>query len=96
VIVKSQAVNVVLVTPLDVVKIRLQAQQKPFHAGSYFVYNNGLMDCLCVCSQCSENGNGNGSLQRSRSVPRYRPWYTRPGHFNGTLVGCSHYEIYSC
>ncbi|KAM8967672.1 mitochondrial glutathione transporter SLC25A40 [Pelodytes ibericus] len=42
-----------LVTPLDVVKIRLQAQSKPFIKGKCFVYCNGLMDHLCVCS----NGN---------------------------------------
>lgn len=42
-----------LVTPLDVVKIRLQAQQNPFLKGRCFVYCNGLMDHLCVC----ENGN---------------------------------------
>ncbi|KAM6968262.1 mitochondrial glutathione transporter SLC25A40 [Aplochiton taeniatus] len=41
------------VTPLDVVKIRLQAQKKPFPKGKCFVYCNGLMDHLCVC----ENGN---------------------------------------
>ena len=74
----------VLVTPLDVVKIRLQAQQKPFRSGSYFVYSNGLMDCLCVCSHCNETGNG--FTQRSRTLPRFRPWYSRSGHFNGTLV----------
>ncbi|XP_077346981.1 mitochondrial glutathione transporter SLC25A40 [Lithobates pipiens] len=43
----------ILVTPLDVVKIRLQAQSKPFTKGKCFVYCNGLMDHLCVC----ENGN---------------------------------------
>ncbi|XP_073438015.1 mitochondrial glutathione transporter SLC25A40 isoform X1 [Dendrobates tinctorius] len=37
------------VTPLDVVKIRLQAQSKPFTKGKCFVYCNGLMDHLCVC-----------------------------------------------
>ncbi|XP_075067992.1 mitochondrial glutathione transporter SLC25A40 [Mixophyes fleayi] len=37
------------VTPLDVVKIRLQAQYKPFIKGNCFVYCNGLMDHLCVC-----------------------------------------------
>ncbi|XP_053323302.1 probable mitochondrial glutathione transporter SLC25A40 [Spea bombifrons] len=37
------------VTPLDVVKIRLQAQSKPFSKGKCFVYCNGLMDHLCVC-----------------------------------------------
>ncbi|XP_051575059.1 probable mitochondrial glutathione transporter SLC25A40 isoform X1 [Myxocyprinus asiaticus] len=42
------------VTPLDVVKIRLQAQKNPFPKGKCFVYCNGLMDHLCVC----ENGNG--------------------------------------
>ncbi|XP_036394779.1 solute carrier family 25 member 40 [Megalops cyprinoides] len=42
-----------LVTPLDVVKIRLQAQESPFPKGKCFVYCNGLMDHICVC----ENGN---------------------------------------
>lgn len=43
----------VFVTPLDVVKIRLQAQKSPFPKGKCFVYCNGLMDHICVC----ENGN---------------------------------------
>lgn len=42
------------VTPLDVVKIRLQAQKTPLSKGKCFVYCNGLMDHICVC----ENGNG--------------------------------------
>ncbi|TSK20195.1 Solute carrier family 25 member 40 [Bagarius yarrelli] len=42
------------VTPLDVIKIRLQAQTSPLSKGKCFVYCNGLMDHLCVC----ENGNG--------------------------------------
>lgn len=42
-----------IVAPLDVVKIRLQAQTKPFTKGKCFVYCNGLMDHLCIC----ENGN---------------------------------------
>ncbi|XP_028672966.1 probable mitochondrial glutathione transporter SLC25A40 [Erpetoichthys calabaricus] len=41
------------VTPLDVVKIRLQAQKSPFYKGKCFVYCNGLMDHLCIC----DNGN---------------------------------------
>ncbi|XP_005998556.1 probable mitochondrial glutathione transporter SLC25A40 [Latimeria chalumnae] len=41
------------VTPLDVVKIRLQAQNKPLYKGNCFVYCNGLMDHLCFC----DNGN---------------------------------------
>ncbi|XP_026083316.1 solute carrier family 25 member 40-like [Carassius auratus] len=37
------------VTPLDVVKIRLQAQNNPFPKGKCFVFCNGLMDHICVC-----------------------------------------------
>ncbi|KAJ3666316.1 hypothetical protein Zmor_001766 [Zophobas morio] len=62
-----------LVTPLDVVKIRLQAQQKYTERtnanGRCYLYCNGLMDHFCGC------GPGNGQKQ----------WFQRPGHFNGTL-----------
>ncbi|KAM6201599.1 mitochondrial glutathione transporter SLC25A40 [Rhynchocyon petersi] len=40
-----------MVTPLDVVKIRLQAQSSPFTKGNCFVYSNGLMDHICVCEE---------------------------------------------
>ncbi|XP_040820928.1 solute carrier family 25 member 40 [Ochotona curzoniae] len=40
-----------MVTPLDVVKIRLQAQHNPFPKGKCFVYSNGLMDHVCVCEE---------------------------------------------
>ncbi|XP_014382062.1 solute carrier family 25 member 40 [Alligator sinensis] len=42
-----------LVTPLDVVKIRLQVQSNPLTKGKCFIYSSGLMDHVCVC----ENGN---------------------------------------
>lgn len=57
------------VTPLDVVKIRLQAQQKAFMNNKCFLYCNGLMDHLCSCV----NGNGNSS------------WVQRSTHFTGTV-----------
>ncbi|XP_044855554.1 solute carrier family 25 member 39 isoform X2 [Mauremys mutica] len=57
------------VTPLDVVKIRLQAQRTPFSKGKCFVYCNGLMDHLYVCQ--------NGSSCTA--------WYKAPTHFTGTL-----------
>jgi len=38
-----------LMTPLDVVKIRLQSQTRMMHKGDCFVYRNGLMDHLCTC-----------------------------------------------
>ncbi|XP_068091626.1 mitochondrial glutathione transporter SLC25A40 [Hyperolius riggenbachi] len=56
------------VTPLDVVKIRLQAQSKPFTKGKCFVYCNGLMDHLCVCM--------NGNSKAWYKAP--------PGRFAGT------------
>ncbi|XP_042658106.1 LOW QUALITY PROTEIN: solute carrier family 25 member 40, partial [Tyto alba] len=37
------------VTPLDVIKTRLQAQSNPFSKGKCFVYSNGLTDHMCVC-----------------------------------------------
>ncbi|XP_026573291.1 solute carrier family 25 member 39 isoform X2 [Pseudonaja textilis] len=72
------------VTPLDVVKIRLQAQRTPFskvlsvqsmpwsiHQPKWkcFLYCNGLMDHLYVC----QNGNS------------CTAWYKAPTHFTGTL-----------
>ncbi|NXG64640.1 S2539 protein, partial [Hemiprocne comata] len=66
------------VTPLDVVKIRLQAQRTPFSKvmllspapGKCFLYCNGLMDHLYVC----QNGNS------------CTAWYKTPTRFTGTLV----------
>ncbi|KAM9308065.1 mitochondrial glutathione transporter SLC25A40 [Gastrophryne carolinensis] len=62
------------VTPLDVVKIRLQAQSKPFTKGNCFVYCNGLMDHLCVCT--------NGSSKAWYKAP--------PGQFSGTVDAFVH------
>lgn len=63
----------VFVTPLDVVKIRLQSQKKPLVRGQCFLYCNGLMDHLCTCM----NG---GSLSSQQ-------WYKRTGPkpFSGTM-----------
>lgn len=68
-----------MVTPLDVVKIRLQAQQQPLKQGSCFIYHNGLMDCLCLCSRCN-----NGSPMQAAF--KADPWYYRPSKFSGTLT----------
>lgn len=66
----------VTVTPLDVVKIRLQAQKKPFKEGQRILYRNGLMDHVLVC------WSGNA---------RTCPWYRKTAHFQlrGTLVSTS-------
>ena len=78
----------IIVTPLDVVKIRLQAQQKNFSRNKCFLYCNGLMEHLCYCV----NGNGSTHIHRPDGTsiqvdPRDVKWYKRPipGHFTGTF-----------
>ncbi|ODM90829.1 Solute carrier family 25 member 40 [Orchesella cincta] len=44
-----------LVTPLDVVKVRLQTQQKALLSNKCFVYCNGLVDQLCHGANCQLN-----------------------------------------
>lgn len=43
--------KIFLVTPLDVVKIRLQAQQKALLSNKCYLYCNGLMEHLCPCGE---------------------------------------------
>lgn len=62
-----------IVTPLDVVKIRLQAQQKAMLSNKCFLYCNGLMDHICSCA------NGKGGISQAA-------WIKANGKFNGTLV----------
>lgn len=74
----------ILVTPLDVVKIRLQAQQKTIPPNRCFIYCNGLMDHCIICV----NGQGkplNTSISKEQ-------WYRRPGQFTGTLV-CQVFDV---
>ncbi|KAL3094553.1 hypothetical protein niasHS_005223 [Heterodera schachtii] len=66
-----------VVTPMDVVKIRLQSQVRPLAEGECFLFSNGLMDHLCrVCGNRAA-GIGTGGEQCE--------WFNRPGHFSGTL-----------
>ncbi|XP_021922846.1 solute carrier family 25 member 40-like isoform X2 [Zootermopsis nevadensis] len=66
-----------LMTPFDVVKIRLQTQQKKLLSNKCFLYCNGLMDHLCPC--INPNGPGQPSSQTSQL------WYHRRSHFTGTI-----------
>nr|XP_046920361.1 solute carrier family 25 member 40-like isoform X2 [Dermatophagoides farinae] len=80
----------ILVTPLDVVKIRLQAQQKEFMKNKCFLYCNGLMDHVCYClTNGNGNGNGNGISNDSKFNDKQIKdlWYRRPNYFNGTMDG---------
>ncbi|UJR09288.1 hypothetical protein I4U23_013531 [Adineta vaga] len=60
-----------LMSPFDVIRIRLQSQQQPLSKGDCFVFRNGLGDHMCTCF------NGHESV----------PWYNRsiPGKYNGTI-----------
>lgn len=68
-------------TPLDVVKIRLQAQDR-LHQRKCFLYSNGLMDHLCP------RLNGDPVPEMILHSPEdicNCKWYNRPKYFNGTL-----------
>lgn len=54
-------------TPLDVVKTRLQSQQKRLVSNKCFVYCNGLMDHLCPCP----NGLANGIIKPAQATLHY-------------------------
>ncbi|EYC28031.1 hypothetical protein Y032_0008g299 [Ancylostoma ceylanicum] len=62
-------VTSLLMTPMDVVKIRLQQQRHPFPKGQCFYFYNGLMEHLCTACE-----------NRQPCV-----WYQRPGNFSGTI-----------
>ncbi|KAI6187833.1 hypothetical protein M3Y98_00288200 [Aphelenchoides besseyi] len=62
-----------LMTPMDVVKIRLQSQVQPLTKGECFLFSNGLMDHLCT--SCADTTPMNKKCE----------WFNRPGHFTGTV-----------
>ncbi len=66
-------------TPLDVVKIRLQAQDR-IMAKKCFLYNNGIMDHLCW----KTNGDPPIALHTAEEICNCK-WYNRPKYFNGTF-----------
>jgi len=67
-------------TPLDVVKIRLQAQER-FHAKKCFLYSNGLMDHLCPRT----NGDPPARALHTAQEICDCKWYNRPKYFTGTM-----------
>lgn len=70
--------DIFTVTPLDVVKIRLQTQQKAMLSNRCFLYCNGLMDHLCPCTNgklpewIKRNGKFNGTVVRNDWIILYR------------------------
>ena len=85
-------------TPLDVVKIRLQAQER-LHARKCFLYSNGLMDHLCPRTNGDPPARALHTAQvniplltlimhhASLSLQEICDckWFNRPKYFNGTL-----------
>ena len=69
-------------TPLDVVKIRLQAQDM-LYSKKCFLYNNGIMDHLCTRT----NGDPIKSAAALHSPEEICncQWFNRPRYFNGTV-----------
>ncbi|XP_076054242.1 mitochondrial glutathione transporter SLC25A40-like isoform X2 [Oratosquilla oratoria] len=65
----------VFMTPFDVVKVRLQTQQRAIMNSRCFLYSTGIMDHICKCTTeiCTDTSHG--------------PWYNRPvpKHFTGTF-----------
>ncbi|XP_033826334.1 probable mitochondrial glutathione transporter SLC25A39 isoform X1 [Periophthalmus magnuspinnatus] len=76
----------IMVTPLDVVKIRLQAQQTPFHKASASdsaawgrVLRPSKWKCFLYCNGLMDH------IYVCQNGSHCSSWYKTPTHFNGTL-----------
>lgn len=78
-------------TPLDVVKTRLQVQQKTMLSEKCFVYCNGLMDHLCPCYPTAANNGPAPSLVNVGNVGNVVIPPSSQTHYKGTIV--SNFEL---
>ncbi|XP_074106499.1 solute carrier family 25 protein Shawn [Cotesia typhae] len=84
-------VTSVFVTPLDVVKTRLQAQQKAMLSNKCFVYCNGLMDHLCPCNGklptwMRENGKFTGTVDALVKISKREGFFSLWSGLSPTLI----------
>ncbi|OUC43633.1 hypothetical protein D917_00245 [Trichinella nativa] len=81
----------VFVTPLDVVKIRLQSQSKPSLHGRCFVVNHGLVDHICMfCGSAFQkfehNYRFNGTVDAFLKISKYEGISALWGGLSTTLI----------
>ncbi|XP_014489210.1 PREDICTED: solute carrier family 25 member 40-like [Dinoponera quadriceps] len=82
----------VFVTPLDVVKIRLQTQQKAMLSNKCYLYCNGLMDHLCPCVNgkmpewMKRNGKFNGTIDALIKISKTEGFTSLWSGLSPTLV----------
>ncbi|NWT22338.1 S2540 protein, partial [Cardinalis cardinalis] len=85
------------VTPLDVIKTRLQAQRNPFHDGKQtnvylklLLHKKNLKSINYILihhflGKCFVNSNGHVDYVYVCKNGDSKAWYKKPGHFKGTL-----------
>ncbi|KAM8719968.1 hypothetical protein ACLKA7_006084 [Drosophila subpalustris] len=66
-------------TPLDVIKTRLQAQQSALLSNKCFLYCNGLMDHICPCGPNTPTPTASSHHAFNKLAP------ASPSHFTGTI-----------
>lgn len=88
--ISSQSVRIA-VTPLDVIKTRLQAQQSALLSNKCFLYCNGLMDHICPCGPNTPPPTSSHAF--TKLSPASASSSSSSSHFTGTIV--SRYRIYN-
>ncbi|NXV68297.1 S2540 protein, partial [Molothrus ater] len=73
------------VTPLDVIKTRLQAQRNPFHDGKQIIVYINYILIYHFLGKCFVNSNGRMDHVYVCKNGDSKAWYKKPGHFKGTL-----------